>query len=788
MDNSLKEKGKAHSVLSNWILSYVAVLCIPLLLSFCIAVQSLHSLEREIVGSGYTSLMSTGQFLDSKLTNVRNLAAKLGSDQNVGVFQTLRYPLSSSDHYLFHQIQTNLKTLASADVFNGGIYLYNNSLDMLLTNRDTYYTDNLQFANRDNWGIKQTEFLKMMKGFYRGEFILVADLPEYTGKESKESLLLYAISLPYGQANGMRVNLFVEVNVAELESYLSNQTSLFGSTTSLFVRSGGSYRVALDPESSGLKSMDTELLQNATDGLLLDGERYDVLTQPSEMLDGSYFILIPEPASAPQLKLLQTVTILALLFCVLLGGLLIFSFTKRHYMPLKQLIQQLDDPYRLRAGKMPPQGERPSAGYEYTLLQDTISNLLTQRATMETEMEQSAKLNRSAMLIEILEGREQSERVIRSYMESLSIPVDNGCYCVAVVDVDSYETLFFGETADGDEVRQLGNLVVRNISEELLRVQFAVETVEYHGSLAFLLFSRFASEDLSMESSATRFFQQARDLIAHYFGITFHFNLGGQKSDYSQIPDSYREAKKVQEYNRFFLSGPVETYGELRSPGGREADSPRLSAKLLNCMAARDYAAAKQIISSMFAQYSAGTFSLEQTRCRAYGAVGIILEGLPSPAGQEKPSGLDTLERELYASMALPELEQKLLDILDRLETERDLAEGEQRGQAQDRMLHYVNERAFDPELTISSLAEHMGMSVSGVSKLFKQVAGVGFLDYVHDRRVVKAKELLLETDEPLAVISARSGFSNDISLIRTFKKSLGITPGKYREMRKLQQ
>ena len=54
-------------------------------------------------------------------------------------------------------------------------------------------------------------------------------------------------------------------------------------------------------------------------------------------------------------------------------------------------------------------------------------------------------------------------------------------------------------------------------------------------------------------------------------------------------------------------------------------------------------------------------------------------------------------------------------------------------------------------------------------------------MEYVNFMRVMKAFELLTETDKTIETISDLTGFANPKSFRRYFEKIYGQTPGKYR-------
>ena len=79
------------------------------------------------------------------------------------------------------------------------------------------------------------------------------------------------------------------------------------------------------------------------------------------------------------------------------------------------------------------------------------------------------------------------------------------------------------------------------------------------------------------------------------------------------------------------------------------------------------------------------------------------------------------------------------------------------------------------------SASEALDMAPSYIGLVFRKVGGTSFLKYLTDIRMEEAKRLLRTTDLTLREIGLRVGIENQNTLIRTFKKAEGITPGQYR-------
>ncbi|MGM9670722.1 MAG: helix-turn-helix domain-containing protein [Oscillospiraceae bacterium] len=92
----------------------------------------------------------------------------------------------------------------------------------------------------------------------------------------------------------------------------------------------------------------------------------------------------------------------------------------------------------------------------------------------------------------------------------------------------------------------------------------------------------------------------------------------------------------------------------------------------------------------------------------------------------------------------------------------------------------YLQEHLAE-EVSLSVLAEEFHLNPQYISQLFKSEIGVGFLAYLTNIRMEKAKKLLLSTSLSVADIAEQSGYGDYRVFTKVFKKSEGITPSQYR-------
>ena len=96
------------------------------------------------------------------------------------------------------------------------------------------------------------------------------------------------------------------------------------------------------------------------------------------------------------------------------------------------------------------------------------------------------------------------------------------------------------------------------------------------------------------------------------------------------------------------------------------------------------------------------------------------------------------------------------------------------------RTVEYVEENLAG-ELSLAEIAGAANMSPRHFSRLFKEAVGSPPHRYVVERRVERAKDLLLGTDLPIAEVARGVGFSSQSHLHFHVKRLLGATPASLR-------
>ncbi|MBO4837067.1 MAG: helix-turn-helix domain-containing protein [Clostridia bacterium] len=93
----------------------------------------------------------------------------------------------------------------------------------------------------------------------------------------------------------------------------------------------------------------------------------------------------------------------------------------------------------------------------------------------------------------------------------------------------------------------------------------------------------------------------------------------------------------------------------------------------------------------------------------------------------------------------------------------------------------YVHDNFCDPNISLISVARHIGMSPAHFCTVFSQIVGRPFIAYLTALRMQRAKELLRGTNMRLSDIAMEIGYNEPNYFSHVFRKTEGMTPKEYR-------
>ena len=88
----------------------------------------------------------------------------------------------------------------------------------------------------------------------------------------------------------------------------------------------------------------------------------------------------------------------------------------------------------------------------------------------------------------------------------------------------------------------------------------------------------------------------------------------------------------------------------------------------------------------------------------------------------------------------------------------------------------------YSEALTLQSIAKQLYVGKTRLCGVFKKEYGCCVAEYLRDKRISKAKELLANTDSSVGEVGRIVGYTHQSSFAEAFRRECGVTPKQWRE------
>ena len=99
-----------------------------------------------------------------------------------------------------------------------------------------------------------------------------------------------------------------------------------------------------------------------------------------------------------------------------------------------------------------------------------------------------------------------------------------------------------------------------------------------------------------------------------------------------------------------------------------------------------------------------------------------------------------------------------------------------------DQLNTYLQENMCDPDTSVESISEHLGISRVQLYKKLISIKGITPSEYLRSMRIRYAEELMRQGDLNVSEIAYKVGFNNPRYFSKYFQDAYGVTPSQYRK------
>lgn len=249
--------------------------------------------------------------------------------------------------------------------------------------------------------------------------------------------------------------------------------------------------------------------------------------------------------------------------------------------------------------------------------------------------------------------------------------------------------------------------------------------------------------------------------------------------DYNEGSFAYLEAKNAFE-NRFVLGNA----GVIRFDNAQEIKegivyNPQLADRLQQAIKSSDMDRANTVLEEMM-KILKGNKSLYIFRCMYNDILNVIIKETHDNTSMKR--NVYDLHK-LSTCLTLDELENMLKNICSRLVASYNKSEPIDIPLQVRKAMDIIRSRFSDCSISVSSIAQEIGISESRMSIEFKMAYNITPIECLTNYRMHHARKLLKTTNIPIKDIAAACGYYEITGFNRRFKAYTGKTPQQYRQL-----
>lgn len=711
--------------------SYILVIFTCLIIYTAFIIYENHQINKiQIERKSEIQLDEVGSILDQRFLNAQNIV------QNLSYSTALKQLYLNSklgtmlDSYTLSMIQSELKnTMAS-----GGLSVYKTII--FLDDRDKAYSSS---------GV-----IKLSKEFQTDNveypYLRISSLNEAFGFDGKrysfqKECLLYCDAYTY--QNGSKIGtICILFDLKNLENDLAN-----------VIREGYGARIlyneeeffAVGEQEGSMYSLESSYCQ----GLV-----YQVYASDDVPVEGN------------------------LIFYCLLCGIILISIgfvwvayweSRKYYMPIDRLEQMVRGEEQLPEGALfKPSGERDD---QMESIINGIRSLIGEKNGYRERMMTISPYARTGVLHSMITGNMEKEH-IRIFSEESYLDLIKPYFIVGVVNLAYMDE----NEADIEKHRQELNELFQAMSDNFSTDE--IHIVYYFRDVCHVFFIvNFENE----EPMDDLFFQIHKYLCTAMEKEHCMITLGVDilREDINELKDACEGAMSA--LDGILTDGRGEVYFQEEN-ASRSIDHyfpDNFREKLIKYLGKNKQDELRELLSEIYQKNWDLAGAPEMYRALIDELHVSIIKTL------REITGLNTTHINIEKYRSLATLQEvfdyytaALCSIADSLHEQSIQAEADSR--LEDEIISFIDENCYDSELSLQSISEHFKVSCKYLSLLCKKRYGMTYLQYIQNRRIHRAAELLEKKEHSLSEIAVMCGYTNQLTFRRNFKSIMGVNPSDY--------
>jgi len=762
-----------NKVLITWLLSYVLVLAIPLLIGSLLYAEAGKIIEDVVNQVHQTSLEQVRATLDSSLSDIRKIGSALAVDSIVKKLTFKWGNLAPTDFYDMYVLQSSLISLKATNSTIDSVYIYFKRNGSILSQQQRIDSQKYSDQIIGDFQMTTADWIAMTGPITRETYRIIT-LNNADGTTSKKIVYMKPVQLISFSSSAAVIVMLIDgvfyENALAKASGNSQTTVTLVDTDNNFLSS---------QQSSDLPGFMSYAELKASSPLFkinFSGKELTVIQDESSINSWKLVSAIPTDIYRAKVEYIRLILVIYIVAVLIIGLSITAYVVNRNYKPLKKLTQ---------LANQGSASDKQSETNEYKYIEQIMRGLQDEKNSLNDRLELQKSALRESFLGRLMKGSISNSRMIVESCKMHDIKPIGDEFAVMIYHLESIGENF---SADDPKDAQLVNFILKTAIEELTNELHLGWVAEVDGRICSIVSIRKGCEAAARQDIKT-IADKTVGFIEANFGIIATLAVSDVHQTTAGIARAYTEAMEVIEYITIIDDfEPVMLYDTVfqsSRPGREESVMFNKERRFTDLIIKKDFNEAAKIMDEILVHdIFKSAPSLQVVKYRVFGLLNIMLNAI----GEIRTSletdlfdDSDILER-LIATTSIRELREQIGDIFATIGQHYAQANITDTSEKFDSIIAHIDENFTDPNLTVSSISYLFDINISYLSRMFKKSKGIGMLDYIHQLRIAMAKQLLQKTDLSIREIADKTGYTNDIGIIRAFKRYEGTTPGKFRD------
>ncbi|MBD0381499.1 helix-turn-helix domain-containing protein [Paenibacillus sedimenti] len=418
-------------------------------------------------------------------------------------------------------------------------------------------------------------------------------------------------------------------------------------------------------------------------------------------------------------------------------------------------------------------------GNEFVHFEDAVQNILSDSEMLQKQIKESKPIMKWRLLMEILTDYPTQNRNIGQYMELVGVQLFPNHFIVMSTEFDRKS-----EIASMRDLH-LYAYALCNVAEELINAESKGAAVEWEDGQCAIIVSFEDGDTTKHAVRAVAVADMLKNFVQENFRRTISIGIGGEVHKMQDIHISHKQSMEALEYKLVMGNNSIIAADDIQNYSvGAFNRLFTLTDGMIDSIKMLDEEKLKHQVNGWFEKLASSKVPPDNIRqlivqllmkaAVVAGEIGVAQEELVPAQNM-----YETLEQYEH----LEPIRDFAFSILSGyIEGIRSKRSSKEKNDAVEKIMKFIRNHYMQSDLSLNYLSDQFHISVSHLSKIFKDYTGSNFIDYLMEIRIEKSKERLAGGSEKIRDIAESVGYTNVNSFTRIFKKITGLTPTEYRD------